>query len=49
LQMKLKDPSFWHNWDDRGRITGDAKQPHRIFLPESIKNSGNHGKGEYAR
>jgi hypothetical protein len=26
-------PPFWHNWDDRGRIAGDAEHPNRTRLP----------------
>jgi hypothetical protein len=36
LFHRLKIPPFWHNWGEWGRISGCAKHPHRIQLPECI-------------
>jgi hypothetical protein len=33
-------PLFWHNWSDRGRITGGAELPHRIQLPGGVHTRG---------
>jgi hypothetical protein len=33
IEDKTKRPPFWHSWDDRGRIGGDAEHPHRTRLP----------------
>jgi hypothetical protein len=36
IEDKTKRPPFWHNWDDRGRIAGDAEHPHRTQFPGCI-------------
>jgi hypothetical protein len=33
---KTERPPFWHSWDDRGRITGDAEHPHRTRKAETL-------------
>jgi ribosomal protein L20 len=29
IEVRTERPPFWHSWDDRGRIAGDAEHPHR--------------------
>jgi hypothetical protein len=36
LKTKLRGHHFWHNWGDRGRITGGAVHPHKTRLPGCI-------------
>jgi hypothetical protein len=36
VEDKSERLTFWHNWDDQGRIVGGVEHPHRTRLPGCI-------------